>query len=79
MKFSEEIMKRIQDAKNAEEVLAIAAESNVKITEEEAKKLFEQFNSAELDDDALEGIAGGVNSSPATGLVQLINPSSARL
>lgn len=45
--------------------------NGVEMTEEEANEYYKQITSCELDDDLLDGVAGG--------LVQLVNPSSSRL
>ena len=71
MKLSHEIVEKIKSAGSPDEVLAIAKECNVEMTPDEAKSYFEQINSHELDDDLLDGVAGGI--------VQIINPSSSRL
>ena len=65
-------MEKTKEAKTAEELLAIAKENNIAMTAEEAETDPAQQNpaSCELNDDLLEGVAGG--------LVQLINPSSGR-
>ena len=70
MKLSKKIVKKIKSAKSVEQVLAVASECNVEMTEAEAKNFLEQFNPCELDDDILVNISGG--------LVQLVNPSSNR-
>lgn len=59
MKLSQEIVEKIKSAGSPDEVLAIAKECNVEMTPDEAKSYFEQINSHELDEDLLEGVAGG--------------------
>ena len=59
MKLSHEIVEKIKSAGSPDEVLAIAKECNVEMTPDEAKSYFEQINSHELDEDLLEGVAGG--------------------
>ena len=73
MKLTQEMMEKARAAKTAEELLEIAKANGVEMTEDEAKTYFAQLNpkSGELDDDMLDGVAGGI--------VQLINPSSSRL
>ena len=68
-----EMIEKAKAAKSAEELLALAKENGVEMTEEEAKAYFAELNSesCEIDDDDLENVSGG--------LVQLVNPSSARL
>ena len=67
MKLSHEIVEKIKSANSADEVLLIAKECNVEITPEEADKYFHQLHSGELDDDLLEGVAGGCDSSSGNG------------
>ena len=59
MKLSHEIVEKIKSAGSPDEVLAIAKECNVEMTPDEAKSYFEQLNANSLDDDLLEGVAGG--------------------
>ncbi len=59
--FTPEMIEKARAAKTAEELLALAKENNVEMTEEEAKTYFAQFNpvSGELSDDELDNVAGG--------------------
>jgi len=66
-----EMIEKAKAAKSAEELLEIAKANGVEMTEEEANEYYKQITSCELDDDLLDGVAGG--------LVQLVNPSSSRL
>ena len=59
MKLTQEIIEKAKAAGSAEELLAIAKASNVEMTADEAKTYFEQLNANSLDDDLLEGVAGG--------------------
>ena len=59
MKIAHEIVEKIKSVGSPDEVLAIAKECNVEMTPDEAKSYFEQINSHELDEDLLEGVAGG--------------------
>ena len=60
-----EMIEKAKTAKSAEELLAIAKASNVEMTADEAATYFAQLNpkSGELDDDALDGVAGGCGGS----------------
>ena len=73
MNFNAEMIEQAKAAKSAEELLEIAKANGMEMTADEAETYFAQLNpkSGELDDDMLDGVAGGV--------VQLINPSSSRL
>ena len=57
--FDAELMEKAKSAKSAEELLAIAKENGVEMTADEAKECYEQIASCELDDDLLDGVAGG--------------------
>ena len=56
-----EMIEKAKSVKSAEEILALAKENNVEMTEDEAKTYFAQLNpkSGELDDDDLDSVAGG--------------------
>ena len=59
-----EMIEKAKAARSAEELLALAKENNVEMTEEEAKTYFAQLNPkcGELDDDDLDAVAGGACS-----------------
>ena len=59
MKLTQEIIEKAKAAGSAEELLAIAKANGVEMTADEAKTYFEQLNANSLDDDLLEGVAGG--------------------
>ena len=55
-----ELIAKAKAAKSAEELLALAKENNVELTEEEAKTYFEQLNAnGAVSDDELDVVAGG--------------------
>jgi len=56
-----EMMEKAKNAKNAEELLALAKENGVAMSEDEAQMYYDQLNpkSGELDDDDLDNVAGG--------------------
>ena len=56
----EEMLLKAKEAKSAEELLAIAKENGMELTEESAKAYYEQFHkTGELDDNELDNVAGG--------------------
>ncbi len=58
--FTPEMIEKARAAKSAEELLALAKENDVEMTEENAKAYFEQLHkSGELADDELDNVAGG--------------------
>ena len=56
-----EMIENAKKAKSPDELLALAKENEVELTEEEAKAYFAQLNptSGELSDDDLDNVAGG--------------------
>lgn len=62
-----ELLEKAKQAASAEELLAIAKENGVALSEAEADAYFKELNhpdeqSSELSDDALEEVAGGCGS-----------------
>lgn len=60
--MNEEMLKKLQEAKSAEDVVALAKEYGKEITLEQAKEIFDRVKTVatgELPDDLLEGVAGG--------------------
>ena len=49
----------LKKAKSPEELLLLAKENGIHLTAEEADTYFAQMHSNDLDDDLLEGVAGG--------------------
>ena len=60
-----EMIEKAKTAKTYEELLEIAKANKLEITADEAATYFAQLNpqSGELDDDALDGVAGGCGDS----------------
>lgn len=61
MELSEELIANAKGTKTPEELAALAKESSIDLTEEEAKAYFEQLHpkTGELSDDELDNVAGG--------------------
>ena len=58
--MNEELIAKAKEAKSTEELLALAGENGVEMTEENAKAIFERLQSAgELADDELDSVSGG--------------------
>ncbi len=58
--MTNDMIGKAKECKNAEELLALAKENNIEMTEEEAAEKFAMLhNEGELADDELEGAAGG--------------------
>ena len=58
--LTSELIAKAKTAKSAEELLALAKDNNVELTEEDAKTYFEQLNAnGAVSDDELDGVAGG--------------------
>ena len=58
-KLSAEIIEKAKAAESVEELLAIAKEKGIDMTANEAQTYFTQLNANSLDDDLLDGVAGG--------------------
>lgn len=61
MNLTNEMIQKAKEAKSAQELLALAEENGVEMTEQEAIERFEALNalSGELSDDELDNVAGG--------------------
>lgn len=58
--FNSELMKKVESVGSPEELLAIAKENNINLTEEKAKELYGRMHkTGELSDDELDNVAGG--------------------
>ena len=63
MKISKELLEKAKTAKTAEELLAMAKEENIELTEEQAKEYFATIHaSGELSDEELDNVSGGCGS-----------------
>ena len=60
--FNAEMIEKAKTVKSAEELLELAKANGVDMTEEEANEYYKQITSCELDDDLLDGVAGGYES-----------------
>lgn len=59
-KLTPELLEKAKQAKSAEELLSVAEENGVELTEDAARAYFEQLNkSGGLSDDELSNVAGG--------------------
>ena len=57
---NEEMLLKAKEAKSAEELLAIAKENGLELTEESAKAYYEQLHkTGEVSDDELDNVSGG--------------------
>ena len=57
--FTTEIIEKAKGAKTAHELLELAKAEGIDITEDEARKYFEQINLPDLDDELLDMVSGG--------------------
>lgn len=72
MELSKELLEKAKAAKSAEELLTLAKENGVEMTESEAAEYFAQLHkSGELSDEELDNVAGG--GCQAHGLAQVSN------
>lgn len=59
-KLTPEIIEKAKQAKSVEELLSLAKENEIELTEDEGKAYFEQLHkSGELSDEELGNVAGG--------------------
>ena len=61
MELSNELLAEAKAAKSPEELLALAKENGIELTEEEARAYFDRLHpqTGELSDDELDNVAGG--------------------
>ena len=61
MELNKELLAKAKEAKNPEELLSLAKENNMEMTEECAKAYFEKLHpqSGEISDDELDNVSGG--------------------
>ena len=57
--FTTEIIEKAKGTKSARELFALAKAEGIDITEDEARKYFEQINLPDLDDELLDMVSGG--------------------
>lgn len=57
-KLTPELLEKAKETKSVEELIALAKEENIDLTEDEAKSLFAK-QSGELSDDELEAVSAG--------------------
>lgn len=58
--LNDELLAKAKEAKSAEEILTLAKENNIPLTEQEASDYFAKLNTeGELADDELNNVAGG--------------------
>ncbi|MCH5200780.1 MAG: hypothetical protein J1F60_07440 [Oscillospiraceae bacterium] len=58
--MNQEIIAKAREAKSAEELLSLAKENNIELTEDEAKEYYDRLHATgELSDDELDSVAGG--------------------
>ena len=57
--FSAEMIQKVKGAKSAKELFELAKAEGIDITEDEARKYFEQINLPDLDDELIDMVSGG--------------------
>ncbi|MBE6668555.1 MAG: hypothetical protein E7607_09655 [Ruminococcaceae bacterium] len=57
--FNAEMIEKAKAAKSAKELFELAKAEGIDITEDEARKYFEQINLPALDDELLDMVSGG--------------------
>ena len=72
--FDKELLEKAKQANSSEELLALAKENNVELTQEQAVAYFEQMNkSGVLSDDELDNVAGGTCYNDGRPVVTIAN------
>lgn len=68
MELNKELLEKAEAAKTAEELLILAKENGIELTDEQAEKYFNKINvaSGEIADDELDNVSGGCDGSPRT-------------
>lgn len=67
MEFTNDQFEKVMMAKSAEEILDIAKECGIEITEEKAAELIAEMHKVgEISDDSLENVSGGITIAPPT-------------
>ena len=65
MKLTQEQLAKAKAAKSVEELLTLAKENGMELTEEEAKNYFEQWHKdGKLSDEELDNVSGGCGGDP---------------
>ena len=65
--FSAEMIQKAKGAKSVKELFELAKTEGIDVTEDEARKYFEQINLPDLDDELLDMVLGGaIVSDPIT-------------
>lgn len=57
--FNAEMIEKAKGAKSTKELFELAKTAGIDITEDEARKYFEQINLPDLDDELLDMVSGG--------------------
>ena len=58
--MNKEFITKASEASSAEELLSLARENNIELTEEQAKEYYDRFHATgELSDEELDSVAGG--------------------
>ena len=74
MNITKELLEKAKQAKTAEELLAMAKEENVELTEEQSAKAFAELNkTGELSDEELDNVVGGCAGPYQSGDTPLFN------
>ena len=77
MEMSKELISKAESAKGPEELLAMAKENGIELTEASAQEYFMRLHpqAGELEDDELDGVAGGGCSKTDTPYRRYVSPS----
>lgn len=69
MKINSEILEKIKNIKSTEELLTLARENDIEITEEQAEQFLEAVETRILSEDELINVTGGVIPIPVVNYI----------
>ena len=76
--FTPELIEKAKQAKSTEELIALAKENNIELSEDKAKEYFERLNnSGELSDEELDNVTSGGRIEGKRGIVTALHGCSA--
>ena len=72
-KITNEMLEKATQCETAEELIALAKTEDIEITKEEAEAYMAEMDNMELDEDALDNVAGGMCYSAGLGANERCN------
>ena len=72
-KITKEILEKASHCKTADQLVALAKDNGITLTKEEAEAYMAEMDNMELDEDALDNVAGGMCYSAGLGANERCN------